>query len=95
MSDTPLTDAVWEAEYPADQETDTRLESALGKHAAVLERQLNAANARIAELEKDKARLDWLDAAPKAHGEYAMNQWYGSGIDYRQAIDAAMRGTQP
>lgn len=31
-------------------------------YARTLERELNAANQRIAELEKDKARLDWLEA---------------------------------
>jgi hypothetical protein len=55
---------------------------------------LDRANARIAELEKDKARLDWLEAAPKSNTVCSFNKWYGGNDTYRQAIDAAMKGTQ-
>lgn len=57
MSDTPRTDAVI-----ADRKNYDTFGGWLDleDHAIRLERELNAANARIAELEKDKARLDWL-----------------------------------
>jgi hypothetical protein len=62
---------------------------------------LDRANARIAELEKDKARLDWLDknCTRVADSERYLptSVYWGGGThrDARQAIDAAMRGTQP
>ena len=60
--------------------------------ARTLERELTAANQRIAELEKDKARLDWLDKRTahiydhfKYHQSTAATQ-----VTWRAAIDQAM-----
>ena len=51
-------------------------------------------NIAIAELERDKARLDWLEAddysSLKQKIDDAMAYWYSGAETYRAAIDAAM-----
>lgn len=56
--------------------------------------------ARLEEAEKDKARLDWIEARSGANiVEFAMGGWevglpddfYASGDSMREAIDAAMK----
>ena len=58
---------------------------------------------RIAELEKDKARLDWLASINNADrlysldGGFMITDDYGAGEVYstiRQAIDVAMKGAK-
>jgi len=55
---------------------------------------ITALSAQVAELERDKARLDWLEAddysSLKQKIDDAMGYWYSGAETYRAAIDAAM-----
>jgi hypothetical protein len=73
---TPLTDA--EAVYGADYRMSHSCEFVVdADFTRDLERKLNAANARIAELEKDKTRLDALELWRKI-----LNQHCGSSYGW-------------
>jgi hypothetical protein len=52
---------------------------------------VGALSRRVAELETDRERLDWLCAAPDVGENHAASfrLWDGEG-DFRDAIDAAM-----
>jgi phage shock protein A len=77
------------------------LETQLEAHAwtispAMAQAQIDALNAKIAELEKDKARLDWIEAnADQIHCSESVagniEQYWVAPT--RAAIDAEMEGT--
>ena len=85
MSDTPRTDSgSWHTRIPGDPAGADVVYQSL---ARTLERELAAAHQRIAELEKDRARLDWLNIEPNCD---KVGSWMSATGDIRAAIDAAM-----
>lgn len=57
--------------------------------------QMKSMQSRIAELEKDAARLDWLEESDEGHGfchtEFGQYRHYAYKGAVRQAIDTAMQ----
>jgi hypothetical protein len=94
MSDTPRTDA--------EQATDNGDTKPVFEFARQLERELNAAQDKLAELQADAARLDWLERSRADLASVKVNRWvlvFGDanvcqGMTARDAIDAAMKDTQ-
>ena len=80
MSETPRTDD--QIGYNSSTMSMVRIE-----FARTLERELTALHQRIAELEKDRARLDWLNIEPNCD---KVGSWMSATGDIRAAIDAAM-----
>ena len=77
MSDTPRTDA---AEYESQDEPVTKLGAVDAEFARQLERELNAANERIKQLEESENRmLNWLtEDCPEAVKKQLSNAWMKS-----------------
>lgn len=69
MSDTPRTNRVSEL-YSQNREYGTYI---LAEHSRQLERELSAANERIAELEKAVLACNWLDMGSRA--EVSLDEW--------------------
>lgn len=95
QSDTPETDAVLKKVAGcAFQTPDMR------DHARKLERERDRLRAEVAELRKDKERLDWLDknCTRVSDSERYMPRsvYWGGGThrDIRAAIDAAREGNE-
>lgn len=99
MSDTPRTDdELWKVEY-----TSGICEVVYADFARTLELNNTALQARVKELEKDKARLDWLESqrvqlnctmgAPGNY-HYQVGCW-PSQHSYRAAIDERMESQCP
>ena len=77
MSDTPRTDA---AEYESQDEPVSKLGAVDVDFARQLERELNAANERIKQLEESENRmLNWLtEDCPEAVKKQLSNAWMKS-----------------
>ena len=77
MSDTPRTD---EAEYESHDEPVSKLGAVDAEFARQLERELNAANERIKQLEESENRmLNWLtEDCPEAVKKQLSNAWMKS-----------------
>lgn len=70
---TPRTDAIAADNWPGN------VECVPAEFAAGLERELTAANQRIAELEKDEKRLDWIESQSDGSAWIARSSTRGSG----------------
>lgn len=87
MSDTTRTDAAWK-----------KGKWSLAHEAECLERELNAAQAELAQLREDKARLDWMESFDSSLYPHVAIPWPNrkgghayTGKDIRPAIDAARK----
>ena len=59
------------------------------EYASRLEAVVKEYGTKIADLQKDKERLDWLERIDSQ--KYMFNNWIGGGGTLRTAIDSAMR----